>query len=62
MKSPSWVFIGAFMGSLNQPVFLLTLLNLTRCENGVGPKLYGTSRRDIFNVMGHFIDYFRSGS
>jgi hypothetical protein len=26
-----------------------------------GLKLYGTSRRDIFNVVGHFIDYFHSG-
>ena len=29
MKSPSRVFVGAFMGSLNQPGFSLTLLNLT---------------------------------
>ena len=29
MKSPSRVFVGAFMGSLNQPGFSLTFLNLT---------------------------------
>ena len=29
MKSPSRVFVGPFMGSLNQPGFSLTLLNLT---------------------------------
>jgi dihydroxyacetone kinase len=29
MKSPSRIFVGAFMGSLNQPGFSLTLLNLT---------------------------------
>jgi len=29
MKSPSRVFVGAFMGSLNQLGFLLALLNLT---------------------------------
>ena len=102
MKSPSRVFVGAFMGSLNQPGFSLTLLNLThvaksassvdqvislidaphasaswptnsiigstpealrnrtREERSIdvpeeiaevvvgGPKLYGTSRRDVF--------------
>ena len=26
-----------------------------------GPKLYGSSRRDIFTVVEHFIDYFHSG-
>ena len=30
MKLPSRIFVGAFMGSLNQPRFSLSLLNLTR--------------------------------
>jgi dihydroxyacetone kinase len=35
MKSPSRIFVGAFMGSLNQPGFLLTLTHVSKTASSV---------------------------